>query len=77
MGRARWDFWTLAAVCWIFLLKLNVGESSTEQRSAVSFKNQDYAALRKELLKHGKIFEDPEFPADMSSLHNSGNKMVR
>lgn len=39
--------------------------------SAKPFKGQKYDALRKECQEGGKLFEDPEFPADDSSLFYS------
>ena len=40
-------------------------------RSAVPFKGQKYEKLKKDCLKKGELFKDPEFPANNKSLFYS------
>lgn len=37
--------------------------------SAVPYKNQHYAELKKDCIKDKRLFEDPEFPASSESLY--------
>uniref|UniRef100_A0A3B3CY23 Calpain catalytic domain-containing protein n=1 Tax=Oryzias melastigma TaxID=30732 RepID=A0A3B3CY23_ORYME len=36
--------------------------------SLVAFKNQNYAELKRDCIQRRKLFEDPEFPANDSSV---------
>ena len=77
MHRAMVSAGAVAAFCWILALQIHVCQSARDRRIAVPFKNQDNAALKKQLVREGKMFEDPEFPADISSLHNPGELCVK
>ena len=37
----------------------------------ISYRGQDYANIKKNLLKKGELFLDPEFPANGKSLYFS------
>lgn len=40
----------------------------TQDRKILPFKNQNYELLKRDCLKNGRLFEDPEFPAEDRSM---------